>query len=230
VLPETFWCYAPHSNEPAPGQLPSIQNGYITFGCLNHFRKINPDVLELWAQVLRTLETSRLVMLAPDGQARTRTLDIFKSQGIDSSRLGFVPRLNRADYLSAYAGIDICLDSFPYGGHTTSLDAFWMGVPVISLLGPTVVGRACWSIATNLGLAHLVARTPEEYVAKAQELAANGEELRTLRQGLRERMEKSPLMNYQKFARNMERAYRKAWAIWCEGGSADRSPIQIEDA
>jgi predicted O-linked N-acetylglucosamine transferase (SPINDLY family) len=186
-------------------------------------------VLELWVKVLNAIGNSRLVMLAPHGSARSRTLDFLQSRGVEPTRIDFVPRLARPEYLSVYAAIDICLDTFPYGGHTTSLDAFWMGVPVVSLLGSTVVGRACLSIATNLGLVNLVARTPEEYVAKTQELAANRKLLTSLRQELRDRMEQSPLMDQARFVRNLERAYRKAWAIWCEGGSGDCSPIFIEE-
>ncbi len=229
VLPETFWCYDPLTNEPEPGPLPAMEKGYVTFGCLNHFRKINSEVLELWARVLVAVGSSRLVMLAPEGNARSRPLAFLQSCGVDPARVEFVPRLRRSEYLAVYTGIDVGLDSFPYCGHTTSLDAFWMGVPVISMLGSTVVGRACLSLAMNLDVAHLVAKTPEEYVTKAQALVSNIEMLGRLRQELRPRMQRSPLMDYARFARNMERAYRKAWTLWCEGEATDQAPIQIDE-
>jgi predicted O-linked N-acetylglucosamine transferase (SPINDLY family) len=109
-----------------------------------------------------------------------------------------------------YRQIDICLDTFPYGGHTTSLDAFWMGVPVVALLGSTIVGRAGLTIARNLQVQPLVASTPDEYVRIAINLSADLKQLDTIRQSLRARMLTCPLMDHARFARNMEDAYRAA--------------------
>ncbi len=120
-------------------------------------------------------------------------------------------------FAARYREIDLCLDTFPYGGHTTSLDALWMGVPVVTLVGSTVVGRAGLSQAMNLGLPEIVARTPEEYVKIAVDLSKAPERLGALRAGLRERMERSPLMDAPRFARNLEAAYRDGWRRWCTG-------------
>jgi predicted O-linked N-acetylglucosamine transferase (SPINDLY family) len=114
-----------------------------------------------------------------------------------------------------YRGIDIGLDTVPYNGHTTSLDAFWMGVPVVTLVGPTVVGRAGSSQLRNLGLPELIASSPEQYVEVAAELARDLPRLSNLRATLRRRMQSSPLMDAPRFARNIEAAYRGMWRRWC---------------
>ena len=129
--------------------------------------------------------------------------------------MDFVDYRPRQPYLATYRSIDVCLDTFPYNGHTTSLDAFWMGVPVVTLVGSTVVGRAGLCQAMNLGLPELVARSPDEYVHIAVKLAEDRRRLSDLRAGLRARMEASPLMDAPRFARNLEAAYRGAWRRWC---------------
>jgi predicted O-linked N-acetylglucosamine transferase (SPINDLY family) len=130
----------------------------------------------------------------------------------------FVAKQSRWEYLNIYHRIDIGLDTVPYNGHTTSLDSFWMGVPVITLVGQTAVGRAGLSQLTNLGLPELVARTPEQYVQIATDLAKDLPRLAELRRTLRPRMQASPLMDAPRFARNVEAAYRQMWRNWCRQG------------
>ena len=120
-----------------------------------------------------------------------------------------------ADIFGIYQQIDIALDPFPYGGGTTTCDALWMGVPVVSLTGQTAVGRGGLSILSNVGLAVLVAQDTEEYVRIAAELARDQLRLGKLRSTLRERMQESPLMDAPRFARNVEAAYRGMWQQWC---------------
>ena len=117
--------------------------------------------------------------------------------------------------MRAYQNIDVLLDTFPYCGATTSLDAFWMGVPVVTLAGDTGVGRAGVSIARNLGLPELVATTLDDYARIAVKLARDRPRLADLRAGLRARMQASPLMDAPRFARGIEAAYRSTWAAWC---------------
>lgn len=214
-LPETFWCYDPLTSEPTVGPLPAGTNGHVTFGCLNNFCKVNDDVLRLWARVLKTVERSRLLLLVPRGSARERTLDVLEQEGISRDRVTLTDFRPRLDYLTQYHQIDIGLDTFPYNGHTTSLDSYWMGVPVVTLVGNTVVGRAGLSQLTNLGLTELVAQTPQRFVEIAVGLAGDWERLKTLRSSLRERMQKSPLMDAPRFALNIEAAYREMWRRWC---------------
>jgi protein O-GlcNAc transferase len=214
-LPDAFWCYDPLAGEPAVSALPALQNGSITFGCLNNFCKVNDSVLKLWAQVLEATRGSRLMLLAPEGSPRWRTLDLLERKGVQRDRVTFVARQPRARYLELYHRIDIGLDTFPYNGHTTSLDALWLGVPVVTLVGPTPVARAGLSLLTNLGLPELVARTREQFVSIAVGLAADLPRLSKLRATLRGRMQSSPLMDAPRFAQMVEAAYREMWRRWC---------------
>jgi len=223
-LPDTFWCYDPLTSEPAVNALPCLEKGFITFGCLNNFFKVNDSAVALWAGVLKAVSNSRLLLLAPEGSARQRVLDWLGREGIGPERVEFVARQFRPEYLRTYHRIDIGLDTVPYNGHTTSLDSFWMGVPVIALAGGTVVGRAGVSQLTNLGMPELIARTPRRYVQIAADLAGNLPRLSELRRTLRARMEASSLMDAPRFARNIETAYRNMWRIWCEQPGNSRLP------
>ena len=214
-LPDTFWCYDPQSREPAVNPLPALEKGYLTFGCLNNFCKVNPAVLTLWAQVMRAVERSRILILAPEGGHRQDTLALLAREGIQPERVDFIAMQPRRDYLKLYKNIDVGLDTLPYNGHTTSLDSFWMGVPVVTLVGQTVVGRAGLSQLSNLGLPELIAETPEQFVSIAAGLAGDLPRLSQLRATLRERMLGSPLMDAPRFARNIEAAYRGMWQRWC---------------
>lgn len=216
-LPDSFWCYDPLENRDlSVNALPALEAGRVTFGCLSGFFKINDGTLSLWAAILRQVENSRLVVLASEDNFRKRTVERLGELGIDAKRIEFVSQLSRRAYLEKYHAIDIGLDSFPYNGHTTSLDSFWMGVPVITLVGETAVSRAGWCQLSNLGLTELAAATPEQFVSVAVELAKDLPRLSELRRTLRARMEQSPLMDAAKFARSIEAAYREMWHAWCD--------------
>ena len=214
-LPDTFWCYDPlidaidAANTVAPGALPAQEAGRVTFGCLNNFCKVSDDTLNLWGQVLSRLPASRLLLLAPAGQHRERVAAVLARHGIDAARIEFALPRPRLEYLQLYHRIDLCLDTVPYNGHTTNLDAFWMGVPVVTLVGDTVAGRAGWSQLNNLGLPELAAFDAAAFVDIACGLAADLPRLADLRQGLRARMAASPLMDGQRFARAMETIYEQ---------------------
>ena len=214
-LRDSFWIYEPMVGELSANALPALASRNITFGCLNNFCKINDGVLELWARVMREVESSRLILLAPQGSARQRVVNALGQHGIDANRVEFVGLQPRPQYLQTYYRIDIGLDTFPYNGHMTSLDSLWMGVPEVTLVGQTVVGRAGWSQLNNLGLAHLAAKTPERFVEIAVNLAKDFDRLAELRQSLRSRMEVSPLMDRQRYAQSAEIAYRQMWRNWC---------------
>ncbi len=215
-LPDTFWCYDPMTEQPSVNALPALEAGMITFGCLNHFCKINDGNLALWAQVLQAVPKSRLLLQAPRGPARDDVLARLHRGGIAATRVMFADKRPRPEYLKLYHQIDLGLDPLPYNGHTTSLDAFWMGVPVLTLLGKTVVGRAGWSQLCNLDLKELAAETPEQFVSMAARLADDLPRLQELRRSLRPRMSQSPLMNAGLFATQMEQAFREIWRRWCE--------------
>jgi protein O-GlcNAc transferase len=214
-LPHTFWCYDPLTTQPPLGPLPALTNGLVTFGCLNNFCKVNGDVLMAWAAVLQKVPRSRMLMMVPPGQARQRVLDTLTTAGVAPDRIDFLSFQPRAVYLAAYQRIDLGLDTFPYNGHTTTLDSLWMGVPVVTRVGPTVVGRAGLSMLRNLDLPDLAAQSTDSYVQLATAWASNLEKLATLRAQLRDRMTASPLMNAPAFAAAMENAYRRTWQAHC---------------
>jgi predicted O-linked N-acetylglucosamine transferase (SPINDLY family) len=187
----------------------------VTFGCFNNFCKVNEQVLELWARVLGAVEGSRLLLLAPKGSRREEILGSLRSRAVDVSRVEFVSKEPRRSYLDWHHRVDIILDTFPYNGHTTNLDALWMGVPVVSLVGKHAVSRAGFSQLSNLGLTELAAFSQDDYVKIATQLAHDLPRLAQLRTTLRGRMQASPLMDAPGFARGVEAAYREMWQRWC---------------
>jgi protein O-GlcNAc transferase len=220
-LPSSFWCYQPlDADLPDPGPLPALANGHVTFGCLNRSLKINEGVLKVWARILAATRASRLLLLAEEGACRERVLQVLARHGVARERVQFEPRQGRRSYLKLYQQMDLGLDAFPSNGHTTSLDSYFMGVPVVTLVGQTLVGRAGLSQLTNLGLPELIGRTEEEFVAIAVRVAGNLEGLSKIRAGLRQRMEHSPLMDAAAFARGVESAFRGMWRRWCASGGA----------
>jgi predicted O-linked N-acetylglucosamine transferase (SPINDLY family)/mannosyltransferase OCH1-like enzyme/glycosyltransferase involved in cell wall biosynthesis len=229
-LPDAFWCYDPlddTSTDDAStddtstvNSLPANRSGHVTFGCLNNFCKVNPSVLAVWAGVLNAVPNSRMLILAAQGRHRQQTLDTLQNLGVESHRITFLTPRPRVEYLELYHSIDIALDTFPSNGHTTSLDGLWMGVPVVTLVGKSVTGRAGLCQLTILGLADLVAYDARQYVRIASNLAADLPRLSALRAALRERLAASPLMDAPRFARNMEDAYRSMWEKCCQQAAA----------
>lgn len=214
-LPDCFWCYDPMTTEPAVNALPALTAGHVTFGCFNNFTKANDTTLALWARVLQAVKGSRMKLIAPAGSGQARVLATFARAGVTKDRVEFVPRRKRERYLELYLEIDVALDPFPYGGHVTMCDGLWMGVPAVTLCGATPVSRVGLSQLTSVGLPHLAARSEDEYVRIAQEIAADIPALAGLRARLRPQMEASPLMDGARFAANMEASYRDMWRRWC---------------
>jgi protein O-GlcNAc transferase len=215
-LPETFWCYDPLIDQ-LVNALPATTAGIITFGCLNNINKVNDVCLQLWSRVLTAVPQSRLLLVAPCGTAREWVLSILKAAGVAPERVEFTrDRLPRLEYFQLYHRIDVALDTQPCNGGTTTLDALWMGVPTVSLIGRTVAGRLGFSVLCNLGLKELAAETPEQFVEIAAGLAGDMSRLQDLRQNLRQRIKASPLMDAERFARHIEQAYRQIWQSWCQ--------------
>jgi protein O-GlcNAc transferase len=183
---------------------------------LNNFCKVSDAALTVWSKLLAATKGSRLLLHSLEGRHRERARDFLSAAGVERERMEFVGFLPGAKYFELYQQIDIGLDPFPYAGGTTTCDALWMGVPMVSLAGETAVARAGLSILSNVGLAELVAATEEEYVHIAAELAGDLKRLAELRAGLREKMRGSPLMDAGRFARSIEGAYREGWKTWCE--------------
>jgi predicted O-linked N-acetylglucosamine transferase (SPINDLY family) len=210
-LPETFLCFTPPPVDVPVTPLPALAGGAVCFACFNHLAKLDDTVLALWSRLLHTLPGSSLALQsAPlqDAAVRQQVLDRFARHGIGAQRLRLQPAQTRADYLAAYAQVDIALDPFPYPGGTTSLESLWMGVPVLTLPGDTALSRQGLSILQNLGLADWVARDADDYVARAVRHAGDLATLSALRQGLRARLLASPLCDAPRFARHLEAGLR----------------------
>jgi protein O-GlcNAc transferase len=225
-LPDSFWCYDPLTDPLPVGALPVIERGHLTLGCLNNPCKLTDRTLELWSGVMRALPTAGLLLMVPEGRHRRRLTERLAARGVDPHRVDFVSFRPRADYLRTYARIDFALDTFPYNGHTTSLDALWMGVPTVTRVGETCVGRGGLSQLHQLGLSELAAHSDDEFVDIAAALAADLPRLVALRDSLRARLESSALMDGARFARHIENAYRAAWMRYAH---AHRSPRAVSD-
>ncbi len=211
-LPRTMWCYRAYPEAPAVSPLPSAATGAITFGCLNNPGKVSPTILDAWAAILRSTPRSRLLLLtSPDERRIDQLRHRFASAEVEPDRVELVSRVPVADYLRLYARIDIALDTWPYAGGTTSCDALWMGVPIVTLASDRPFARSGETILAQLGLADFAAATPARYVEIACALAADGERLGQLRAELRQRMQGSPLTDAAGFARDFETALRGMW-------------------
>ncbi len=163
-LAETYWCYEPPIDSLEMSPLPAAAKGFVTLGCLNNFCKITPETFLTWSRLLIAVPNSRLLLHATVGSHRDHLHKKLSDQGVDPNRLTFVDRLALPQYMQQYQSIDIGLDPFPYVGGTTTCDALWMGVPVVTLRGQTAISRGGASILTNIGISELIAESPEQYV------------------------------------------------------------------
>jgi predicted O-linked N-acetylglucosamine transferase (SPINDLY family) len=218
-LPQGFLCYLPASYAPPVSQLPAMTNPYITFGSFNNLSKITPDVVDIWAEILRAIPSSRLVIKNSslgDASTRDHYQKLFIKQNIDPGRLDLLPPIYATDeHLRAYSQIDIGLDTFPYNGTTTTCEALWMGLPVITLAGSMHAGRVGVSLLSQIGYGNFIAETTKDYVRIAVELASDRDKLASLRAGLRDHMGQSALCDAEAFAPKIEYAYRKMWESHC---------------
>lgn len=218
-LPRVFLCYRPSEGAPPLVAPPVVETGRITFGSFNALSKITPEVVACWSRILRALPKARLILknssLRDEATCR-RYLDLFSREGIAPGRLDLLSwTASASEHLVLYWRVDIALDPFPYNGTTTTCEALWMGVPVITLAGRTHAGRVGVSLLNSVGLDDLVADSPDRYVELAVQLARQPERLTSLRRELRECMAASPLCDAPVFARDLEAAYRTMWQQWC---------------
>lgn len=206
-----FLCYEPPVNSPSPGKPPALANGFVTFGSFNNLSKVTDDVIRVWSDILRRIPPSRMILKAKglgDAGNRDRILSVFQGCGIVTQRiecLGFIGGVD--NHLDQYNRIDIALDTFPYNGTTTTCEALWMGVPVITLAGDRHVSRVGKSLLTTVGLGELITDNPNAYIECALALAANIERLKDLRAQMRDKLRTSPLMDAPEFTRILERHY-----------------------
>jgi predicted O-linked N-acetylglucosamine transferase (SPINDLY family) len=219
-LPHGFLCYQPAKSAPPASALPAAASGIVTFGSFNNLAKVTPQVVAVWAEILRCVSNSRLLLKsAAFADAATRRLYAgrFGVAGIGPERLSLLPQdVGTTAHLARYHELDVALDPFPYSGTTTTCEALWMGVPVLTLAGSTHAGRVGASLLTRLGLDSLVALDEAGYVAAAIRLAGDLSALAALRAGLRARLSRSPLCDAGGFAREIEAAYRRMWQRYLE--------------
>jgi len=214
-LPETYLCFAPPADDTAVGPLPALTNGFVTFGCFNNLAKLGEDVLALWTAVLAAVPGSKLFLRSmqfQDAEVAAALLNRFAAQGITADRLlleGY--SATRAAVFNAYNRVDIALDPFPYPGVTTSVEALWMGVPVLTMRGQSLLSRNGETIAQNAGLADWIASDATDYIGKARQFAGDLPGLASLRAGLRLQLLRSPLLDAARFARHFEQTMLELW-------------------
>jgi predicted O-linked N-acetylglucosamine transferase (SPINDLY family) len=218
-LPDTYLCFTEPPDAPAPGPLPALTAGHVTFGCFNNFNKLSDVTLAAWRELMNAVPDSRLILRSsgyyhhqtlPDQTSRLAAADL------DLGRIRIDPKLSSYDaHLRSYDEIDIALDPFPYNGGTTTVEALYMGVPVLVKAGDRYVAHMGEGILHSAGLADWIAPDSGAYAALGARFAADLGDLAALRAGLRERMLASPLFDAPRFARNLEDAIRGMWGIWC---------------
>ncbi|HTS48136.1 MAG TPA: hypothetical protein VMH05_09340, partial [Bryobacteraceae bacterium] len=211
-------CYRPFRADLAVQPAPCLERGYITFGCFNNPQKISRDAVKLWSAILHLVQQSRLLLKFRGMETtafQNRYRQWFQEDGIEAGRLLFAGHSPAETFLAGYGLIDLALDPFPYNGGTTTLDALWMGVPVVTLAGRLAVQRDGASILSAAGLADFVAHTPEQYLKIALFLAGVIPEKPDLRSELRRALAASPFMDEAGLVRDVENAYRDMWHTWC---------------
>jgi protein O-GlcNAc transferase len=217
-LPESFLCYLPVRDSPAIGSLPALSTGGITFGSFNKLIKMTSEVFALWTKILEELPESRLILKGKsfhDKATCQYATNMFTQRGIAAERITLQSWDPSPKHLDMYNQVDIGLDTFTFNGAATTCEAMWMGVPVITLAGTAYHSRVGVSLLSNVGLPELVAKTSDEYVSIAINLAKDLKRLQSLREHLRDMMKNSPLCDAKRFTINLEMCYRKMWETWC---------------
>ena len=215
----SFWCFQPNPLAPGPNPLPALENGYITLGSFNHTPKLSKTTIQLWSQVLTAMPNARLKLKA-QALGDEATCDYFRhqfnQQGADLDRIILEgPTLQLEKFFQSYHSIDIALDPTPYNGGTTTCEALWMGVPVVTLPGKRFCSRMSHSLLNHVGLPELSAKTEADYVRIAIALATDLDKLAEIRRTLRERLAASPVCDAQRAAQQIEQTYRTVWRKFC---------------
>ncbi|MCG7325927.1 glycosyltransferase [Achromobacter sp. ACRQX] len=219
-MPDDYVCYMPPARIPDVSALPSIRNGYITFGCFNNPTKVNDVLLGEWAKLLHAVPGSRLFLKGGSfgtQDLRRRTLETLGGYGIGPERIRMEGQSHHFDLLNSYSEVDIALDPWPYSGGLTTCEALLMGVPVITMPGPTFAGRHSATHLVHAGMPELIVQSWEEYRARASSLASDIVSLATIRSHLRRILLESPVCNGEKYARHLGKALRAIWVRYCEG-------------
>ena len=212
-LPNGFLCYKGDKQAYVNNSIPQKHCGHITFGSFNNFSKLTPEVIKVWSSILHAVPKSRLILKSSQMNRNSeRNFELFKKEGVSEKQIKLYDKTSSmAEHLKLYNSIDIGLDPFPYNGTTTTCDALWMGVPVITLLGDRHASRVGASILTNIGLSDFIAQDVDGYINLAIKMTTNINYLQGIRQGLRDKMLSSPLCNAPAFANDIENAYKAIW-------------------
>ncbi|HEF5872313.1 TPA: tetratricopeptide repeat protein [Burkholderia cenocepacia] len=210
--------YMPPPNCPPVNMLPALRNGHTTYGSFNRLNKLSPHVIAVWARVLHADPTARMVLgaIGNDGDQHALT-EWFAAAGIDAGRLAFHRRSNIPVYMQQHHGVDLCLDTFPYTGSTTTLNALWMGVPTVTIPGATMAGRGSAGWLQHVGLDAYIATDEDDFVARALALSGDTAALQALRAGLRARCGASAAFRPAVVAAGLSSALRTMWTRWCAG-------------
>lgn len=228
-LPNTVFCYAPEVDYPYPVYGEAHAKRPITFGSFNNVPKLTPHSIRLWSAVLHEVPDSRLILKAPsfkDEQAIRVFRERFVAEGVAPERIEFRGPVGLNEMMAEYADVDIALDTVPYNGGTTTLQALWMGVPVIVKAGTNFVSRMGASFMQAAGLGDWVAQNDAEYVQIAAQMAKDRAALLTLKQGLRDRLLESPAWNIETYTRDFEKALQTMWHDYCGSVTVDEKPRQ----
>ncbi|KAL5230436.1 hypothetical protein ABZP36_029212 [Zizania latifolia] len=230
-LPESFLCYNPSPEAGPVCSTPAILNGFITFGSFNNLAKITPKVLQVWAKILCAVPNSRLVVKCKPfccDSIRQKFLSTLEELGLESLRVDLLPLIHlNHDHMQAYSLMDISLDTFPYAGTTTTCESLYMGVPCVTMAGSVHAHNVGVSLLTKVGLGRLVAKSKDEYVKLALDLASDVTALQELRMSLRGLMTKSPICDGENFTRGLESAYRNMWRRYCDGVAPALSRLKL---
>jgi predicted O-linked N-acetylglucosamine transferase (SPINDLY family) len=214
--------FLPEEGAPPVNALPALNKGYLTLGSFNRLSKLSPAAIALWSRLLRALPDARMVLGGmPEGGSYHTLIDWFAREGVVRERLSFYPRCGTSAYLALHHQVDICLDTFPYTGGTTTNHALWMGVPTLSLAGQTPAGRQGAALLSHVGLETFVAADGADFEQKGLLWAGDLAALAGVRAGLRERCERSPIRRPEVIAAGLERALRTMWQRWCAGLPAE---------
>jgi predicted O-linked N-acetylglucosamine transferase (SPINDLY family) len=224
-LPHDLLCFSPPEDAPDVASLPCADAGFVTFGCFNNPGKITEPVLAAWAEILRAVPDGILYLRYPgydDPGTQKSFCDRLSALGIPKGRLRFGGKSAYRDVLASYGEVDIALDSFPYSGTMTTLEALWMGVPVIAFTGDRMVARQAAAHLEAAGLSDLVGNDVTGYTELAVALAKDRTRMSDLRGNMRERLRSSPLCDVTGFAVALEALYRGMWRDWCTEGQEKR--------
>lgn len=208
------WCFRPPTSRPEVNASPAeTGGGVVTFVSMNKSVKISSATLDAWRQILLRSRRARLLLVGLGDDRRVR--DAFR--GIDRGRYEIVNRVPFEEYLKLYHRADVLLDVWPHNGHTTSVDALWAGLPVLTCAGDLHCSRLGASLLAAVGLEEFAASSPQEYVDRAVAMEDRVDHLAALRSGMRDRIRSSPLTDGPRLARSVETAYRAMWKAWCDG-------------